>query len=96
METKKAEKEIKKILQKFIDFKKHQVFIFGSRAMGQSRKFSDYDIGILGKKSVALRDLALIDEELEESNLPYRVEVVDFATVSKDFKKIALKKIKRL
>ena len=96
MRTKTAEKEIKNILQNFIDFKKSKVFIFGSRAKGESRKFSDYDIGIIGRKSLGLKKISLIKGELEESDLPYRVDVVDFSTVSKNFKNIALSKIKKL
>ena len=96
MTTKTAEKEIKNILQKFVDFKKHNVFIFGSRAKGKARKFSDYDIGVIGKKSLNFKKIAQINEELEESDLPYRVDVVDFSTVSKNFKNIALSKIKKL
>jgi len=46
----KDEKEIKEIIFRFLDTKKYQVFIFGSRATGKAKKFSDYDIGIWGKK----------------------------------------------
>ena len=96
MRTKTAEKEIKNILQNFIDFKKSKVFIFGSRAKGASRKFSDYDIGIIGRKSLDFKKISLIKDKFEESDLPYRVDVVDFSTVSKNFKNIALSKIKKL
>ena len=96
MAAKAAEKEIKNILQKYVDFKKHKVFIFGSRARGKARKFSDYDIGVIGRKPLDLKKIALIKGELEESDLPYRVDVVDFSTVSKNFKNIALSKIKKL
>lgn len=96
MKTRIAEKEIKNILQKFIDFKKSKVFIFGSRAKGKARKFSDYDIGVISRKPLNFKKISLIKGELEESDLPYRVDVVDFATVSKKFKSIALAKIKKL
>lgn len=96
MAVQTAEKEIKKIFQKYVDLKKHNVFVFGSRAVGRARKFSDYDIGIMDKKPFNSEKLALIREALEESNLPYRVDVVNFSTVSEKFKKIALKKIKKL
>ena len=75
-------------------FYKNQVFIFGSRAKGKARKFSDYDIGVTGKKPLNFKKIAQINEELEESDLPYRVDVVDFSTVSKSFKNIALSKLK--
>ena len=40
------EKEIKKLIFQFLDSKKHKAFIFGSRAVGKAKKYSDYDIGI--------------------------------------------------
>ena len=92
----KTEKEIKKIIFQFLDPKEYQVFIFGSRATGKARKYSDYDIGILGKKPVPLKVLGKIEEALEESDLPYKIEVVDFSLLPSDFKKVALSKTKKL
>ncbi|MEK7130738.1 MAG: nucleotidyltransferase domain-containing protein [Patescibacteria group bacterium] len=96
MAIKAMETEIKGILQRFIDFKKYKVFVFGSRAAGKARKFSDYDIGVIGQKPLDFKKIALIKGEFEESDLPYRVDVVDFSTVSKNFKNIAMSKIKKL
>ena len=92
----KAEKEIKEIIFHFLDPKKYQVFIFGSRAAGKAKKYSDYDIGILGKEPVPWNMLAKIEEALEDSDLPYKVDIVDFALVSSGFKKVALSKIKKM
>lgn len=92
----KTEKEIKDIIFRFLDPKKYQVFIFGSRATGKSKKYSDYDVGIWGKKSVTWNVSAKIEEALEESDLPYKVDVVDFSLVSPEFRKVAFSKIKRI
>lgn len=92
----KIEKEIRKIIFQFLSPNEYQVFIFGSRASGKARKYSDYDIGILGKKPVPLKVLGKIEEALEESDLPYKVEVVDFSLLPSGFKKVALSKIKKL
>ena len=94
--SKKFEREIKKIIFKFLDPKKYRVFIFGSRATGKAKKYSDYDIGIWGKRPVPLKIIGLIEEAFEESDLPYRVDIVDFSLVSPEFKKLALSKIKKL
>ena len=93
---KTVEKKIKNILGEFIDLKQHQAFIFGSRATRRARKFSDYDIGIIGGKPLNFRKIALIKTRIEESDLPCRVDIVDFSTVSKNFKDIALTEIKKL
>lgn len=92
----KPDEKIKKIIFQFLDPKQYQIFIFGSRATGKAKKYSDYDVGIWGKKPVPPRILGLIEEALEESDLPYKVDVVDFSLVPKKFKKIALSKIKKL
>lgn len=85
--------EIKKIIFQFIDKSIDKVFIFGSRATNQARKFSDIDIGIEGEKQIELWKMAEIKDAFEESNLPYKVDVVDFALTSKKFQNIAKKKI---
>ncbi|MEW5907625.1 MAG: nucleotidyltransferase domain-containing protein [Patescibacteria group bacterium] len=87
---------MKNIIKRHINLRDYKIFIFGSRAKGRARKFSDYDVGIIGKKEVPSEKMILIEEEFENSDLPYSVEVIDFAMVSDDFKKIALKKIKKL
>lgn len=91
-----AEKAIKKIIFSFLDLKRHRIFIFGSRATGKARKFSDYDIGIIGKKPVPWRLMAQAKASLEESRLPYRVDLIDFSLVSSGFRRAALLKIRSL
>ncbi len=92
----KTEKKIKEIVYSFLDPKKYAVFVFGSRATNKAKRFSDYDIGIIGEKPLPWHLLAEIKEAFEESDLPYKIEIVDFTNVSRNFKKIALKKIKKL
>ncbi len=93
---KKNEQRIKEIISKFIDPDKYEIFIFGSRATGHALEYSDCDIGISGKKALPLRKIALIKEALEESELPFRVDIVDFFMVSDNFKKEALLKVKKI
>lgn len=94
--SKETEKKIKKIIFRFLNPLEYKVFIFGSRVTGKAKKFSDYDVGIIGKKPVSWSTLALIEEALEESDLLYRVDVVDFSLVSSVFRRLALSKIKEL
>lgn len=92
----KPEEQIKKIIFRFLDLKEYQVFIFGSWATGKAKKFSDYDVGIWGKKPLPSVTKVLIEEALEESDLPYKVDVVDFSLLPQKFKKVALSKTKKL
>jgi predicted nucleotidyltransferase len=91
-----AERKIKKIIFQFLNPKEYKVFIFGSRVTRKARKYSDYDVGIIGKKPVPGHILVMIEEALEESDLPYRVDIVDFSLVSSAFRQFALSKIKEL
>ncbi len=92
----KIEKQTKDIIFKYLNPKQYQVFIFGSRASGRAMKFSDYDIGVWGKNSLPSKTKILIEESLEESNIPCKIDIVDFSLVSSDFRKIALSKIKKI
>ncbi len=84
--------EIKSIISKYVPDRAAQVFIFGSRAIGTARTWSDIDIGILPTNPLPHGAIGNIKEELEESNIPYLVDVVDFSWVSDSFKKVALQK----
>ena len=50
------------------------IFVFGSRARGDYKPFSDLDILVEGDIVPSL--LSSISERLEESNLPIRVDLV--------------------
>ncbi len=56
---------------------KAKVFIFGSRAKETNRKFSDIDIAIKDP-DLNFKNLAAVRFELEESSLPYKVDVVNY------------------
>lgn len=96
MNKERDEKIIKGIIFKFLNPQEYEVFIFGSRATDKARKFSDYDVGIMGKKPLPGGMLAMIEEALEESDLPFIVDVVDFSLVSDKFREVALSKVKKL
>ncbi|VVA43740.1 conserved hypothetical protein [Candidatus Roizmanbacteria bacterium] len=85
--------EIKNILFKFLDPQKDRVFIFGSRAIGGARKFSDIDIGVKSTRELTGEILVNIKDAFEESNIPYTVDVVDFSQVSDRFNEVAKQKI---
>jgi predicted nucleotidyltransferase len=75
--------------------KKHlpsvKIYLFGSRARGDYKSTSDIDIALDAGKKIDLYTLSLIKEEIEESSIPFTVDVVDLYTASGDFKKNILK-----
>ncbi len=76
--------------------RKYNFVIFGSRARGDARKFSDIDIGIVGDEPASLADMGLLNEQFENSSLVYKVEVVDFQRTSGVFRRLANKEAQRL
>lgn len=88
------EREIKRILFKHLSPKEYKIFVYGSRATGRARQWSDWDIGIMSGHPVDSIALMNAEEELEESlDIPYNIKLVDFANVSPKFKEVALVKI---
>ncbi len=83
----------REIILSLIDNEKVSVFLYGSRATGQEEHGSDIDIGLWSTEKIDKSILRKINEAIEESIVPYRVDVVDFTNVDENFKKTALKKI---
>lgn len=63
---------------------KAKVFVFGSSI--RNDKFNDVDIGVLNTK-IDHHKFYKAKEDLEESNLPYKVDLVDFNNVNASFKR---------
>lgn len=90
---KKLKKEIIEIVGKYLDLNHYRVFFFGSRVRGDNFPRADIDIGIEGSHQVPIQEKFEIEEELEKLPTLYKIDFVDFKTVSEDFKKEALKHI---
>lgn len=52
------------------------VYLFGSRARGEARPDSDWDLAVLGVRAIPVEQLIRWEEELEAA-LGHRVEVLD-------------------
>jgi type I restriction enzyme S subunit len=76
-----------------IDKEKYAVFIFGGRARGRTGKAVDIDIGLLGNAPMGIDRLAELYNAIEESSIPYKVDLVDFYVVDPQFRNIALSDI---
>ena len=79
-------KIVQDILQKCVP--EREVWAFGSRAKWLAKEYSDLDLCILGKTPLSFRTLGLLEEAFEDSDLPYKVDVVDWATTSESFRQI--------
>jgi len=62
-----------------------RIFLFGSMARGDFRRTSDIDIAVLPQKKLPPGLLSRLREEIEESTIPYRVELVDLSKAAPRF-----------
>lgn len=81
---------IKTLVTPYLPDDSYSVVLFGSRVKGRNRAFSDVDIGIMGPRPLPGKAYSDIIDALEQSDFPYRVDVVDFSCVSDRVKKNAL------
>ena len=65
-----------------------EVWCFGSRAKGTARRYSDLDLAILGDERLDLALRATLREDFSESDLPFKVDVVDWAATQPYFQEI--------
>lgn len=66
----------------------YEVLAFGSRVTGNVKEFSDLDLVIMTDRPLPLRRMARLKEAFSESNLPIKVDVVDWATTDENFRAI--------
>lgn len=69
-----------------------KIFLFGSRSCGCETTVSDIDIGIDCSRNLLLNELSDLKEKFEESNIIYKIDIVDFYDAEEKFKEIAYKK----
>jgi len=66
----------------------HEVWVFGSRAKRTAKAYSDLDLAIVTTTPLNIEVSANLREAFGESDLPWKVDVVDWATTSKQFQEI--------
>ena len=84
--TDKYLERAKEIVLAHLEGREATVFLFGSHATGTARRASDIDIGIEAQAPLPPSVLAELQEKLDESTVPYRVDIVDLSTVGADFR----------
>jgi len=77
---------VRDILRKHVP--RHEVWAFGSRVSGRVKPYSDLDLAIISDTPLPLGIGAALSEDFSESDLPWRVDVVDWATTSPTFRTI--------
>jgi type I restriction enzyme, S subunit len=65
-----------------------EVWVFGSRAKGAAKVYFDLDLAIVTRTGLPLTTRAALVDDFSESALPWKVDVVDWATASEAFRGI--------
>jgi len=82
----------KEILLKIISIvRKHfplaEIRAFGSRVNGNAKSYSDLDLALLNEK-IDFKTFSKLKIDLEESDIPIRVDIVDYAKADEEFRKV--------
>ena len=83
-------KTIQYILAEYIPT--YEVRAYGSRVKWTAKDYSDLDLVVVGSKPLSLRQKGQLAEAFEESNLPIRVDVLDWQSISEGFRHGILEK----
>ncbi|MGH7075645.1 MAG: nucleotidyltransferase family protein [Stellaceae bacterium] len=74
------------ILRRFVP--ELEVRAFGSRVSGKARKTSDLDLVLMTAKPLGMMRTADLRDALSDSDLSFKVDVVDWAATSDSFRRI--------
>ncbi|MCX6641635.1 MAG: nucleotidyltransferase domain-containing protein [bacterium] len=66
----------------------YDVVVFGSRITPNAKEFSDLDLAIMTAEPLPLRRMRQLKEAFSESNLPFKVDLVDWAATDEGFRAI--------
>jgi len=77
---------VRKIIEKYVP--DCTVLAFGSRFKQTHNDASDLDLAIVCEERLSIFTLAHIKEDFMESDIPYKVDVLDYHAVSDSFRKI--------
>ncbi len=65
-----------------------EVRTFGSRVTGTARDYSDLDLVVVGREKIDRKTLHRLEEAFAESDLPFRVDVLDWHRISDSFRQV--------
>lgn len=76
--------ELSDLLERYLPGR--MIWAFGSRATGlRVRRFSDLDIAV-GGEELPFDEMAMLREALDESRLPFKVDVLQLAALTPEFR----------
>lgn len=77
---------VKRILTKHVPG--CEVRVFGSRVRGNAKPWSDLDVAIVAESMLDKQTLYALQEAFDESDLPIRIDVLDWHAISPEFQAV--------
>ena len=78
--------DIKRLFQNFFgDLSDAKIYLFGSRATGKNKEFSDIDIAVNSKTKDLSKRISLFNEAWEGSKLPYKIDFTPWKDIYKPY-----------
>lgn len=93
--TEEEKAELWRLISLTISTEGREFFVFGSRATGTARKYSDVDVMIVGTE-VSGTELADFEEAFDQSDMLFQVDLVEARFTSPDFFEFASRQTIRL
>ena len=66
----------------------YEVWAFGSRVTGHAKPWSDLDLAVAGPAPIHWNELGKLTEAFQASELPFRVDVMDWNTAYPAFQEV--------
>jgi type I restriction enzyme S subunit len=66
----------------------YEVWAFGSRARGKAKPYSDLDLAIITTTPLTWDVSGALAEDFSESDLPFRVDILDWARADESFRRM--------
>lgn len=76
--------EVREILKRHVP--DLTVWAFGSRISGRAKRYSDLDLALVSTQPLPKNTIWELRESFSDSDLPFRVDVIDLSAVSSEFK----------
>ena len=77
---------VRAVLRRYLPGRR--VRAFGSRVAGTAKRFSDLDLAIMGDRPVPDATIAALAEAFDDSALPFKVDLLDWARTGAEFRAI--------
>lgn len=81
-----VEERYLKIILKIVSPYPYKFYAFGSRVRGTNKSFSDLDICVLD--DIPELTKCYLEEAFEESNLPFKIDIIEWNKISQDFQSL--------